>query len=225
MQLDKPASNHLLKVLRLKNQQAFVLFNGDGYEYPAILEISGKSAVAHISEKHHPANESPLQIHLFQGISKGDRMDFAIQKSVELGVSEITPVFCERTVVNLKGERLQKKITHWQSIVHSACEQSGRNYIPQVNSAVNSTDLFIANDNDTRLILHPASQHKLSNIKAPDNNRLQLLIGPEGGLSEQEVSLALACGFTGARIGPRILRTETAALTTIAAAQLLWGDL
>ncbi len=225
LQLDKFASNHLLKVLRLKNQQAFILFNGDGYEYPSVLEVSGKTAIAHISARQHTENESALKIHLFQGISKGDRMDFAIQKSVELGATEITPVFCERTVVNLKGERLQKKIEHWQSIVHSACEQCGRNFIPVIHSAVHSSHLFTATTDCTRLILDPTAVHSLKQIDPPVNNQLKLLIGPEGGLSKHEIQLALDSGFINTRLGPRVLRTETAALTTIAAAQVLWGDL
>jgi len=132
--LDKPSSNHLIKVLRLKSNDTFTLFNGKGYEYNARLEIIGKSAHAHIEASSQPQNESALNIHLLQGISKGDRMDFAIQKAVELGVTSITPVITERTVVNLKNDRQQKKLQHWHAIAISACEQSGRNILPKINA-------------------------------------------------------------------------------------------
>lgn len=221
--LDKAASNHLVRVLRLKNQQAFTLFNGNGGEYSAILEISGKKATAHIQTFTEIKNESNLNIHLLQGISKGERMDFAVQKSVELGVNSITPVITERTVVNLKGERLEKKILHWQNIAISACEQSGRCLVPEILPACSLSKQLETNTDTTKLILDPLSKTSLHSIKSQDNN-ISILIGPEGGLSDLEIDNAKQNGFTGVKLGPRILRTETAALAAITAVQLLQGD-
>jgi len=221
--LDKSSSNHIIKVLRLKNNYTFVLFNGEGTEYSARLEIDGKKARAHILTSTTINNESALNIHLLQGISKGDRMDFAIQKSIELGVTSITPVITERTVVNLKENRELKKLQHWRAIAIGACEQSGRNSLPAVNPVCNFKQ-SIENESDTlKILLDPLSENTLQSI-TPSNN-IQILIGPEGGLSETEINDAKEHGFIGTRLGPRILRTETAALAAITSAQLLWGDL
>jgi len=224
LSLDKAASNHLLRVLRLKDQQALKLFNGDGQEYTATLQVDGKRAIAHIKNATNPNNESPINIHLYQGISKGERMDFAIQKSVELGVNSITPIICERTVVNLKGDRLEKKIAHWQGIAISACEQSGRCVVPEINTPVKFSQLLGITTNALRITLDPLSQASLKSLK-PLNKNIQILIGPEGGLSAREIEEVQAHDFYGVTLGPRILRTETAALTAITSAQLLWGDL
>ncbi|RDH82912.1 MAG: 16S rRNA (uracil(1498)-N(3))-methyltransferase [endosymbiont of Galathealinum brachiosum] len=223
VQLDKFSSNHLIKVLRLKNNYIFTLFNGEGTEYSARLEVSGKKAIAHIESSTVIDNESNINIHLFQGISKGDRMDFAIQKSIELGVTQITPVITERTVVNLKGEREQKKLDHWRSIAISACEQSGRNYLPAINPVGKLETIFNDSSADSRLLLDPLSSNNLQSLSAATN--IHLLIGPEGGLSESEIIAAKNNGFEGIKLGPRILRTETAALAAITSVQLLWGDL
>ncbi len=221
--LDKAASNHLIKVLRLKDKQSFTLFNGLGGEFNAILEVSGKSAIAHIHEYLTPRTESQLNIHLLQGISKGDRMDIAIQKSVELGVNRITPVFCNRTVVNLKAERLDKKLNHWRAIAVSACEQCGRNIIPHIDSAIDFKTALQAGSSTLKILLDPLSNTSIHSI-SPKDNTLAILIGPEGGLSDEEIALATNSGFSGIQLGPRILRTETAALAAITTAQALWGD-
>ena len=223
IQLDKLSSNHLIKVLRLKTDYLFTLFNGEGVEYSTRLEISGKKAIAHIGFSSVIDNESNINIHLFQGISKGDRMDFAIQKSVELGVTKITPVITERTVVNLKGERENKKIDHWRSIAISACEQSGRNYLPTINPVCKLETIFNESPTESKLLLDPLSNNTLQSLSAAKN--IHLLIGPEGGLSENEIFIANENGFKGIKLGPRILRTETAALAAITSVQLLWGDL
>ncbi|MCW8934821.1 MAG: 16S rRNA (uracil(1498)-N(3))-methyltransferase [Gammaproteobacteria bacterium] len=221
--LDKTSSNHLIKVLRLKNNYIFNLFNGEGDEYSAKLEISGKSAIAHIDTRLTSDNESSLKIHLLQGISKGDRMDFAIQKSIELGVTTITPVITERTVVNLKDNRAEKKQQHWRSVAISACEQSGRNKLPTLNPICNLSDVFIKQTKDLKILLDPLSTNSFQSL-SPSKN-IQILIGPEGGLSDSEITVANENGFEGIKLGPRILRTETAALAAITSAQLLWGDL
>ncbi len=229
IRLDKAASNHLLRVLRLKSGHHIQLFNGDGFNYDATLKIDGKSAIAtNINRCANPV-ESTLYIHLYQGISKGDRMDFAIQKSTELGVHEITPVFCERTVVNLKGERLDKKVQHWQAIAISACEQSGRSRIPRINTPARLPDIIshhLSDDNKDvlQLVLDPLSSNTLSSINF-NGKQVNILIGPEGGLADSEVEFLLNHSFTGTQLGPRILRTETAALSAITGVQLLWGDL
>jgi len=224
IELDRSASHHLIKVLRLKNNYTFNLFNGEGMEFSAILEVSGKRAVAHIqSSADHSHIESDLNIHLLQGISKGERMDFAIQKSVELGVTSITPVNTERTVVNLNDERQQKKRQHWQAIAISACEQSGRSVLPKINPICDFSQIIKSDTNSLRLLLDPLSE---SNIhKVASSKDIEILIGPEGGLSEREIKLAKEHGFIGIKMGPRILRTETAALAAITSVQLLWGDL
>jgi len=221
--LDKAASNHLIRVLRLKNNQVFTLFNGEGGEFSCRLEISGKTAITHIDSFVPTHNESPLSIHLFQGISKGERMDFAIQKSVELGVSHITPVFCDRTVVNLKADRLDKKLHHWQSIAISACEQSGRNIVPNINKPCSLIDALQINPNSSQLMLEPSSNSSLRAL-TPSNNSFSLYIGPEGGFSDKEIAQTKQNSVLGVALGPRILRTETAALSAITAIQLLWGD-
>jgi len=222
-QLDKTSSNHLIKVLRLKNNYSFNLFNGEGDEFTAKLEISGKSAIAHIETQLISNNESNLHTHLIQGISKGDRMDFAIQKSIELGVHSITPVITERTVVNLKDNRAEKKHQHWQSVAISACEQSGRNTLPSINPICTLTDIFERKTEDLKILLDPLSDNSFNSLTA--SNNIQILIGPEGGLSDNEITEAIKYGFKGIKLGPRILRTETAALAAITSAQLLWGDL
>ncbi|VAW64272.1 16S rRNA (uracil(1498)-N(3))-methyltransferase [hydrothermal vent metagenome] len=224
--LDRSASHHLLRVLRLKNQQAFILFNGEGREYSAQLEISGKTAIAHIETSHCVSNESHLKIHLLQGVSKGERMDFAIQKSIELGVNRITPIICERTVVNLKGERQNKKLQHWQNLAISTCEQCGRNILPEVSPIKPLTDALQNNEEGDclKLLLDPLSQLSLNSIETRNHN-ITLLIGPEGGLSENEIAQAGQNDFNGVQLGPRVLRTETAALAAITALQVLWGDL
>jgi len=222
--LDKAASNHLIRVLRFKNNQRFTLFNGQGGEFSCRLEISGKTAITHIDSFIQTQNESPLSIHLFQGISKGERMDFAIQKAVELGVQEITPVFCEHTVVNLKADRLDKKLQHWKSITISACEQSGRNIVPHINDTCSLKQAFQTSTGDFKLMLEPSSNTSLKML-SHNNNQISIYIGPEGGFSDTEITQAKQNNVVGVTLGPRILRTETAALSAITAIQLLWGDL
>lgn len=222
--LDKAASNHLIRVLRLKNNQIFTLFNGEGGEFSCRLEISGKSAITHINSFIQTHNESPLSIHLFQGISKGERMDFVMQKAVELGVHKITPVFCERTVVNLKADRLDKKLQHWKSIAVSACEQSGRNIVPDIKAACSLKQALQSDTDNFKLMLEPSSGTSLKTLTL-NNTKINIYIGPEGGFSDTEIIEAKGNNVVGVTLGPRILRTETAALSAITAIQLLWGDL
>lgn len=224
LELSKEASNHLLNVLRLKDGHPLVLFNGDGNEYSAELIVESKrKALATIDAKLTISVESPLQIHLGQAISKGDRMDWVLQKSVELGVTEITPILSERSTVKLNAERWDKKQQHWFSVVSSACEQCGRNSLPTLNEPVKLSEWIQQSTTQLRLTLDPKSEKRLQSLKPPTDG-VRLLIGPEGGLSDNEVYQSTEYGFTGISLGPRILRTETAALATIAALQAQFGD-
>ncbi len=223
--LEPGPARHLAQVLRLKPGASIILFNGDGHDYCARLdEISRRATRAQVESRLEPA-EGPacLQIHLAIGISKGERMDFAIQKAVELGVSTITPLITERCVVRLPGERQAKRLQHWQQVIIAACEQSGRRRIPTLNPVAELPGwLGAANPQNGLLLDHRATQalHELE----PLRGEVTLLIGPEGGLSADERAQASGRGFNGVRLGPRVLRTETAPLAAIAAIQTLWGD-
>ncbi|HEX5793474.1 MAG TPA: 16S rRNA (uracil(1498)-N(3))-methyltransferase, partial [Rheinheimera sp.] len=164
-----------------------------------------------------------LKIHLGQGISRGDRMDFAIQKAVELGVTEITPLFTERCGVKLDGERLAKRNEQWQKIAVSACEQSGRSIVPTVHPAINLQDWLAQQTKELKLTLHPRANDTIKTLTP--NSHLRLVIGPEGGFTDHEMQQTSNAGFQGIQLGPRVLRTETAALTAISALQLQFGDL
>lgn len=223
--LENEVSHYISRVLRLRVGSPIVLFNGDGCDYPSeVLEISKTGVVVLVNSQLNLANESPLHIHLAQGVSKGDRMDFAIQKAVELGVSEITPVITERCAVKISQERWQKKHEQWKKIIISACEQSNRNRLPKLNHVVELSTWQKQTTDDVKVVLAPKSRQYLSQMSRPSNG-IRLLIGPEGGLSEQEVYTCEQTGYYSANLGPRILRTETAALTSIAILQSLFGDL
>lgn len=224
MALCEDAANHAGKVLRMQAGEALELFNGDGNNYAAvIIEVGKKQLVVDIQNSSENPIESPLKLHLGQGISRGDRMDFAIQKAVELGVSEITPLFTERCGVKLDADRLEKKREQWQKIVISACEQSGRSVVPPVHMPVTLEKWLGQADNCLKLTLDPWTSATIKQLSPTD--RLRLVIGPEGGFSDREVAATTLAGFQPVRLGPRVLRTETAALTAIAALQLQLGDL
>jgi 16S rRNA (uracil1498-N3)-methyltransferase len=228
--LNADAFGHIVRVLRLKDGDDITLFNGiveqEGYfEYQARLcNVNKKSADVEIISKRMVANESPLNIHLAQGISRGERMDFTLQKSVELGINTITPIFSERCNVKLSGERLEKKHQQWQKIVISACEQSGRCTVPIVALPIYLDDWLQQESSALKLNLHPKAEHSIMSLPI-ENQRVRLLIGPEGGLSDDEISRANTAGFHDVLLGPRVLRTETAALTAITALQCRYGDL
>lgn len=228
--LNDDAFGHIIRVLRLQQGDAITLFNGRLFdqcygEFDAeLVNVSKKQAQAKILGFTQVNNESPVNIHLGQGISRGDRMDFTLQKSVELGVNTITPLFTERCGVKLQGDRLQKKVDQWQKIVISACEQSGRCTVPTVNDAVSLNDWLKQTTQALKLNLHPRAEHSIMTIPA-ESQRVRLLIGPEGGLSEDEIQQANTDGFQDVLLGPRVLRTETAALTAITALQCRFGDI
>jgi len=224
-ELTDHAFQHVIKVLRMKPHSKLILFDGNGNEAIASLqEINKKNAFVIIEELIENNSESDLHIHLGLGISKGERMDFAIQKAVELGVSEITPLFTKHCVVNLNEKRIKKRLQHWQGIIISACEQSGRNILPKLNT--NTTlNKWSESINNICLVFDPLATTTLTQLK-PENNFISLVIGPEGGLSTNEIlELDKKTHFHSVKFGPRILRTETAALSAITAIQVLWGDL
>ncbi|MCH8536900.1 MAG: 16S rRNA (uracil(1498)-N(3))-methyltransferase [Alkalimonas sp.] len=222
--LPPDAAAHVGRVLRMQAGDALQLFNGDGNNYAATIEQADKKQVIVAIGSCTPnPTESSLHLHLGQVISRGDRMDFAIQKAVELGVAMITPLFSERCGVKLDGERLQKKQQQWQKIVISACEQSGRSVVPQVLPALPLAAWLSEPTKDLKLTLHPWADDTIKTLQP--TKHIRLMIGPEGGFSEQEIAAAAQAGYLGIQLGPRVLRTETAALTAISALQLQFGDL
>ncbi|WP_286719674.1 16S rRNA (uracil(1498)-N(3))-methyltransferase [Thalassolituus sp. UBA2009] len=222
-ELDDQAFAHLIRVLRMNDGDPVRLFNGDGHEYAGQLcDVQKKSASVLVGDILRSEADTPLKLQLGQVVSKGDRMDFTIQKATELGISDITPLWSERCEVRLKGERLDKKMEHWQKVAISACEQSGRNRIPTIHQPQYFADWAKNNNADVRLLLHPHRQKPLRDYPQPAS--VALLVGPEGGFSEQEVEMAMSSGFAGLTLGPRILRTETAALAALSVFQFQWGD-
>lgn len=222
--LSDDAVQHI-RVLRLKNGTTITLFNGDGGEYLAtLLVVEKRSVTVNIDSFKETTNESPLTLHLGQVISRGDRMEFVIQKAVELGVSEITPLLSERCGIKIKADRLEKKQQQWQKIAIAACEQSGRNIVPTINTVESLTTWCEQKSEAVKLTLHPRAEYSINTL--PENiNNIHLLIGPEGGFTDEEVALTKTLKFTETLLGPRILRTETAALTAITALQCRFGDL
>jgi len=222
--LPEGPAHHLSRVLRLGEGDRLRLFDGDGHEAAAVLVAIGrKRVVARIEAVEAGRGESPLAVHLGQAISKGDRMDYAIQKAVELGVAAITPLYTEQGDVRLKGEREAKKLAHWQAVAASACEQCGRATLPPVHPARRLSDWLTERHEPLRLVLHPATPGSLEGFELPPS--VALLIGPEGGLSDAEVEAARASGFVALSLGPRILRTETAPVVALSLLQYRFGDL
>jgi 16S rRNA (uracil1498-N3)-methyltransferase len=224
--LPEAAANHLVRVLRLREGDSCVLFNGDGHDFDARLHSVGKrESKVEIVGRRAIDNDSPLRITLLQGIARGEKMDLILQKATELGVARIVPVFAERTEVRLDGERLLKRSAHWQSVVVSACEQSWRTRLPRLDPATDLSSAVVGSDASLRLLLDPEGEHALATMQAPVYAQLVVAIGPEGGWSPRDRDVLQAAGFTGLRLGPRILRTETAGLAAIAALQARFGDL
>ncbi len=223
--LSDDAVGHVGRVLRMKEGQALLLFDGSGAEFPAtILSVSKKALQVSVSERVERSSESPLNLHLGQVISRGDKMEFTIQKSVELGVNTITPLISERCGVKLDPKRFEKKLAQWQKIAISACEQCGRNKISSVRPIMQLEEWCMEEYDGLKLNLHPRASYSINTLPTPVT-KVRLLIGPEGGLSPQEISLTQQHHFQETLLGPRILRTETAALTAITALQVRFGDL
>jgi 16S rRNA (uracil1498-N3)-methyltransferase len=224
-ELNATTHHHLINVLRHKPGDRIVVFNGYGGEYEAVLRRTHQSTNNIFIGKFIDCNrESSLQLKLLQGISRGDHMDFCLQKAVELGVTEIQPIYTERCTVRIKKRHLQKKLDRWQKIITSATEQCGRTRISSLNTPLTLSDYFQQSPSQCGIVLDPTSDTSLSQFSPPQES-ISILVGPEGGLSEQEIAIASVSGLHRVFMGARTLRTETAAITAIAAVQILWGDL
>ncbi len=223
--LSEDGANHVGRVLRMETGEKIILFNGDGYDCEAQLTASDKKHVtALITARTEVKNESPLYLHLAQVISRGERMEFTLQKSVELGVAEITPLISSRCGVRLNAERMEKKEEQWRKIIISACEQCGRATVPKLNPTEDLEKFLLEKTEDLCLNLNPAAQDSIKNLQI-GNRRVRLLIGSEGGLSDSEIALAAQSGYHDILLGPRVLRTETASLVAISIIQAFHGDL
>ena len=229
-QLGKNTSSHLVRVLRTKAETPVILFNGDGYDYLCkTLNNDPKKTQVAVEEKTKINNESNLFITLIQGLSRLDRMETTIQKSVELGVNKIMPVLCQHSNTRLTEDKQLKKLAHWSKVAISACEQSGRSIIPEISEirSLNRIDSML-NPDALKIILNPESKKSLKelyvNRDEENNGTIEIFIGPEGGLAKDEISHLQALRFQNICFGPRILRTETAGPAMISALQMLWGD-
>ncbi len=217
-------SHYLSRVLRLEKNAALVLFNGQGGEYKAQLTTSVKrNSTATIGAHIDRDCQSPLKIQLGVGMSRGERMDLIIQKATELGVDSITPLFTERCEVKLSGERSDKRLSHWRKVSISACEQSGRTLLPDIQPPMTAAIWVAKAKADVKLVLEPSARHGVPTTSVPAT--AALFTGPEGGLTENEVSLAESFGFQSINLGPRILRTETAPIAALSILQYQWGDM
>jgi 16S rRNA (uracil1498-N3)-methyltransferase len=220
------AAGHLTRVLRLRPTAALTLFNGRGGEYRASIErIAGSEVTVAVGEHEPIERESPFPLTLAQGVSRGERMDLVVQKATELGVARLVPVLTERSIVRLDEEQSDRKSSHWRAIAVAACEQCGRNRLPEVALPMRLREfLRHSPGGDTRLLLSPEATRRIEDVPRPGNGAT-VLIGPEGGLAEEEQQDALVAGFTAVRLGPRVLRTETAAIAALTLLQREFGDL
>lgn len=224
IELDENASRHVGKVLRMQAGRELIIFNGKGGDYRAtISDVSKKVIRVDVGEYSEEDKQSPLPIHLAIGISRGERFEYVLQKATELGVSRITPLFTERTEVKLSGPRLEKKWQQWRQILISSCEQCQRNRVPELAPAVQLEQWLPEVDEMSRFVLHHRSDVALKDTSTPQS--VALVIGPEGGLSDTEISSCMDQGFESLTLGPRVFRTETAPLAAISIMQFLWGDL
>ncbi|WP_323751800.1 16S rRNA (uracil(1498)-N(3))-methyltransferase [Marinobacter sp.] len=224
-ELDKNAANHVGRVLRMQPGQELRLFNNDGHDYRATITQTGKKNVTvEILSSEQNQTESSLTITLGQTLSKGDRMDYAVQKAVEMGVTTIVPLSTERCDVKLKGDREEKRLRHWQQVAISAAEQCGRAKVPDILPVMSvQAWLEYSQASDLRLVLHHRTEHSLNTLSKPAS--VALMIGPEGGLTADEIAQAEQSGFLPIALGPRVLRTETAPVAAMALCQWLWGDI
>ena len=223
--LPKEAAHHAVRVLRMGEGDAVSLFNGDNHVYRArILRIEKQDMLVLIESRVALSCESTLSLLLVQGISSGERMDYTLQKAVELGVAAIQPIQAERSVVKLTGERREKRMQHWRNVVTAACEQCGRNQVPEVKAVAGLMEwLGEPGAEGQRILLAPDAEMRLRELAQP-TGAVTLAVGPEGGFSDKEQAALLQYGFTPVKLGPRVLRTETAALAALASMQALWGD-
>lgn len=228
MELPLPAQagEHAVRVLRLVEGDPLTLFNGDGHDYLATIRTIGKREVTvKVTDKKHLPNESPLLLTLAQGVARGEKMDMIVQKATELGVVRIVPLLTERSEVKLDAARAEKRLAHWRAVAASACEQSGRAVLPEITAAQPLAQWLqsLASDGALRLALLPEAIQSSRELRF-GTDRGFLVVGPEGGLGERDATALQAAGFDGLRLGPRILRTETAGLAALAAIQAIHGD-
>lgn len=224
--LPSQAAEHVARVLRMNPGDTLTVFNGDGYDYAATLIAIGKRDVTlRIDGRESVANESPLRLTLAQGVARGEKMDLIVQKATELGVARIVPLFTERSEVKLEPSRAEKRLLHWRAVAASACEQSGRVRVPEVLAALPLQAWLdsLADDGVQRLALLPEGTLRARELRFGEAGGL-LVVGPEGGLGDRDIAALQDSGFAGLRLGPRILRTETAGLAALAALQALHGD-
>ena len=224
--IEGDAANHIMRVLRLRPGDPLTVFDGRGGEHTARVEGFRKGAVVvEVGDCSATAVESPLSLTLAQGVSRGERMDWVVQKATELGVTRISPVMTERSVVKLDARQAERKRLHWQGIAIAACEQSGRDRIPAIDTPLGLAEFLGGTDaRATRVLLSPAGTLRIADLQRPEGS-VVVLIGPEGGLAEPERRAAVAAGFVGVRLGPRVLRTETAAVAALTLLQYQFGDL
>jgi 16S rRNA (uracil1498-N3)-methyltransferase len=224
--LPSAGAYHVARVLRMREGAPLCVFDGTGGEFAAeITRVEGDAVTVQLGAQSHVTTESPLRITLVQGVSRGERMDWTLQKATELGASAIAPVLTSRSVVRLDAKQTEKKQAHWRGIVIGACEQCGRSRIPAVSPAMTLRDYFTNVRKDgMRLVLSPSAPGSLAGISSLPS-KVDLLIGPEGGLDDEELVAAQKAGFMPVRLGPRVLRTETAAVVALTVLQALWGDL
>ena len=226
LELDDATRHYAINVLRINKHSNLIIFNGDGFDYSCeILESNKSNLRVKVSEQLTLNNESSLKTHLYLGISKRSHMDYAIQKAVEAGVNGIQPILMERTVSKINQKSLTNKHQHWQRIIQSACEQSGRAIIPKLYQSIEMQEVEPLTENEYRLMFDINSKQNLQDLNISSPKIIKLLIGPEGGLSNSEKEFVLKQGFQAVRCGPRVLRTETAALSAILLVQREWGDL
>jgi len=224
--LDEFSSHHALRVMRVKVDDFLVLFNGDGFEYRGrVSDINKKTINVEILSKEKNNSESPININLFQSISSNEKMDMVIQKVTELGVSSIQPIFTSRSTIKLSLDRTKKRLIHWKQVSISACEQSGRSKIPTIKSPIEFDQISKGiKTNSLNLLLHPDNLEESSNLPNEYSGDINIFIGPEGGFRQDEVLLLKKQNCINIKLGPRILRTETAPLAIIAIFQYKYGD-
>lgn len=222
--LPEDAANHVGRALRLRAGDSLVVFDGRGGEYDAVIQRIDRGRVEVKTGAYRDADrEATVEVGLVQGLPEADKMDWILQKSVELGVARIQPVVCERSVVRLSGDRAARREAHWQRVVVAACEQCGRNRVPELRPTLAFRDWAAQPSQAERWMLAPGAGEPLAG-RAKPAGAVELLVGPEGGLSERELDIAATVGFTALSLGPRVLRAETAPLAALAAMQALWGD-
>lgn len=223
IELEGPASHYLLRVLRLSEGDPLILFNGDGRDYSAeISGLSNKRVLVRLLDSKNPANEAPLKINLVQAICRGERMDYVLQKATELGVFSIQPLKSQRVEVRLDETRQAKRMAHWQGVVISACEQSGRALVPEVKTPLSLPEWMNCNTESPRLMLDPMAENRLSDLSVARDS-ISVLVGPEGGFTDEEMAKARVNGVMPVSLGPRVLRTETAGPAAIAVLQARTG--